>query len=270
MPRLYVFTLSHFCEKALWACERKGVELQLVRVLPGLHLWSLRKLSRSSYVPLLVRGNDVIQDSSAIIDYLDLHYPETPLTPRDPIAEAEARRWETELNCELGETTRLLFYFHAQHDPRFFRSEWALGSPFWGTWFYMLALPLILPRLRSKYQIDEASAQRDLQRLRALFQRLDRHFAGQRYLAGDAFSRADLTLAALAAGMFRPPEHPAQQYARRTLASWVETMKPFRDTLTGERVLELYRTERRAQPAPAGAGQAWTTKPLASSVASQK
>ncbi|MEY2929292.1 MAG: hypothetical protein RL033_41, partial [Pseudomonadota bacterium] len=127
-----------------------------------------------------------------------------------------------------------------------FRSEWALGGPSWANGFYLLTLPLILPRLRSKLQIDEPSAQRDLQRLRALFQRLDRHFASRRYLAGDAFSRADLTLAALAAGMFRPPEHPAQQHARGTLPAWVELTKPFRDTLTAERVLELYRTERRA------------------------
>ena len=146
---------------------------------------------------------------------------------------------------------------HALRAPDFLIGEFALGAPFWGSWFYKLSLPLILPRVRSMYQVDEAGSERDLQRLRALFQRLDQHLAAQRYLAGDAFSRADLTLAALAAGMFRPPEHPAQQYSRGTLPGWVEAMAPFRDTLTAERVLELYRTERHArQPASAGSSAA--------------
>ncbi|MEY4544266.1 MAG: hypothetical protein RL685_461 [Pseudomonadota bacterium] len=248
VPRLYVFTLSHFCEKARWACERKGLPFQLVTVLPGLHLWSLRKLSRSSHVPLLVHGESVIQDSSGIIDHLDRQYPEAPLTPADPQAQAEARRWETVLDRELGETTRRLFYYHALRAPRYLRTEYALGGPAWASSLYALALPLIVPKVRSMYQVDEPSAQRDLERLRTLFQQLDHHFAAHRYLAGDVFSRADLTLAALAAGMFRPPEHPAQQYERSALPAWVELTRPFRDTLTAERVLELYRMERRARP----------------------
>ena len=36
LPRLYVFNLSHFSEKARWACERKGLRFQLVPLLPGL------------------------------------------------------------------------------------------------------------------------------------------------------------------------------------------------------------------------------------------
>lgn len=255
IPRLYVFTLSHFSEKARWACERKGIPFQLVTLLPGLHPLSTRRFSRATHVPLLVDGSDVIQDSSGIIDHLDRRQPGAPLTPAEPSARAEALHWEAELNRELGETSRRIFYFHALRAPGFLRGEYALGSPFWGSWFYTLALPVILPRVRSMYQVDEAGTNRDVMRLSALFQRLDRHFSGRRYLAGQAFSRADLTLAALAAGMFRPPEHPAQQYPRGTLPSWVEAMAPFRDTLTAERVLELYRTERHTRP-PASAGSA--------------
>jgi glutathione S-transferase len=158
-------------------------------------------------------------------------------------------RWESELDRELGDTTRRLFYAHALAAPPFLSSEYALGAPRWSRWFYRLALPLIIPRVRSMYQVDQSGVQQDRQRLSTLFRRLDRHFAGHTYLAGDRFSRADLTLAALAAGMFRPAEHPAQRFARATLPSWAEEMAPFRDTLTAERVLELYRTERRVNTA---------------------
>lgn len=255
LPRLYVFNLSHFSEKARWACERKGLRFQLVPLLPGLHVLNMRRLSSATHVPLLVDGGTLIQDSSAIIDHLDRRHPAAPLTPADPQARAEALAWEGELNRELGETARRIFYFHALQAPGFLSHEYALGAPFWGRWFYKLAMPLIVPRVRKMYEVEQAGAERDLLRLSALFQRLDRHLATRRYLAGEAFSRADLTLAALAAGMVQPPEHPGQQFARGTLPSWVEAMAPFRDTLTAERVLELYRTERR-RPAPAAAAAA--------------
>jgi glutathione S-transferase len=256
IPKLYVFALSHFSEKARWACERKRVPFQLVPLLPGLHVLTMRRLSSATHVPLLQHGNDVVQDSSGIISYIDRHYAGAPLTPEDPEARAEALRWESELDRELGETTRRLFYSHALAAPQFLSSEYTLGAPRWSRWFYALALPLIIPRVRNMYQVDAAGVQQDQQRLAALFQRLDRHFATHRYLAGDRFSRADLTLAALAAGMFRPPEHPAQRFARATLPSWVEAMAPFRDTLTAERVLDLYRTERGATAARAPASAA--------------
>lgn len=246
LPRLHVFTLSHFSEKARWACERKGLRFELITLLPGLHPLTTRRFSTATHVPLLVDGSAVIQDSSGIIDHLDQHHSGARLTPAEPQARASALQWEAELNRELGETARRVFYFHALRAPRFLGREYALGAPVWGSWFYSLAMPAILPRVRQMYQVDEQGSARDLQRLRALFQRLDRHLAAHRYLAGDSFSRADLTLAALSAGMFRPAEHPAQQYTRDTLPSWVEAMAPFRDTLTAERVLELYRTERHA------------------------
>lgn len=255
-PRLYIFTISHFSEKARWACERKGIRFRLITLLPGLHPLTVKRFSTATHVPLLVDGNDVIQDSSGIIDHLDRRYPDAPLTPAEPAARAEALRWEAELNSELGETSQRLFYFHALQEPRFLSRQYALGAPFWGRWFYALALSRIVPRVRALYGVDEAGAARDLQRLRALIERLDRQLSERRYLAGDTFSRADLTLAALSAGLFRPPEHPLQQYARETLPSWAETIAPFRDTVTARRVLELYRTERHRRPtsAPARAG----------------
>jgi len=252
VPRLYVFTLSHFCEKARWACDRKGLRYRLIPLLPGAHVFTMWRLGRKSHVPLLLHGSRAIQDSSGIIDYLDATYPDAPLTPTDPAAAAEAREWESWLDRELGETTRRLFYFHALQDSAFLAEEYARGGPGWASWFYALALPTIRRAVAKMYDVTAASAARDLARLNAAFARLDAHFAQRRYLAGERFSRADLTLASLAAGIFRPVEHPGRQYRnRRSLPGWLEQTRHLQESATAERVRELYRNERQARlPAP--------------------
>jgi glutathione S-transferase len=249
LPRLYVFTISHYSEKARWACDRKGMPYRLITLLPGAHLLTVRRLAPKSHVPLLIHGSQVIQDSSGIIDYLDATYPERPLTPADTAAAAEVRGWESWLDRELGETARRLYYFHALQDPSFLAGEYLRGGPRWGSWFYALALSPIRRAVAQMYDVTAASAERDLERLKAAFARLDGHLAARRFLVGERFSRADLTLAALAGGILRPLQHPAEQYpSRGTLPGWLEQTRPLRESATAERVRELYRTERRATP----------------------
>ena len=246
IPRLYVFTLSHYCEKARWACDRKGMRYRVITLLPGAHLWTMRRLATDTHVPLLVHGRRVIQESSGIIDYLDEVYPDSPLTPGDPALAAQAREWEALLDRELGQTLRRVFYHHALQDPRFLAAEYNRGGPFWGAWFYALALPAIRRAVARMYAVNAENVERDLEQLRALIERLDRHFAAHRYLVGERFSRADLSLAALAASLVRPIEHPASRYPSPfALPGWLEQIEPFRTSRTAERVRELYRSERR-------------------------
>jgi glutathione S-transferase len=257
VPRLYVFAISHFCEKARWACDRKGMPYQLVPLLPGVHLWTMRRFSRQSQVPLLIHGEQRIQGSADIIDYLDATFPTAPLSPAEPEALAAARAWEIELDRELGERLRRIYYFQAFQNPGYLAAEWGLGGPFWSSWFYALAMPRMRRAIFEMYEVSAATAQADLGHLDALFERLDRHFAAGRFLVGDAFSRADLALASLAAGLLRPPEHPAQVPQRRpVLPAWRAVMQRYAGTRTAERVRELYRSERafRAGPAPTAAG----------------
>lgn len=246
LPRLYLFKLSHFCEKARWACDRKGMAYETVTVLPGMHLVTMRRVAPRRTVPVWVEDGQVIQGSSEIIDYLDVRYPEAPLTPEEPAARAEALRWESLLDKELGKTVRRVFYYHALQDRRYLANQYNHGGPTWGPWFYALTMPLILRGVRSLYDVSAESAARDLTRIEAVFAQLDAHLAERRYLAGDRFSRADLTLAALAAPLVYPSGHPEESSWRRTPpTAWVEQTQRFRDSLTAQRVRELYRLERK-------------------------
>ena len=94
MIQLYQFPFSHFCEKARWALDYKSITYRAVNLLPGFHLKPVRKLAPKTCLPVLRDEETVVQDSTAIIDYLDKKYPIPALTPRDPKAAREALEWE--------------------------------------------------------------------------------------------------------------------------------------------------------------------------------
>ena len=94
MTRLYTFTISHFAEKARWSLDYKGIPYQEKRLVPGSHIPIVKRIAPSTFVPVLQDAGRIIQGSSAIIDYVDEHTPEPPLTPVESIrttAHARAR-----------------------------------------------------------------------------------------------------------------------------------------------------------------------------------
>jgi glutathione S-transferase len=85
----------------------------------------------------------------------------------------------------------------------------------------------------------------DMDRVTAAYEHLDTLLENRRYLVGDRFSRADLTLAALAAPTWRPPEHstywpPDELYPHEITAFRAR----FAKTRTREHVLRMYREHR--------------------------
>ena len=53
MISLYQFEFSHFCEKARWALDYKGLAHARENLLPGLHTRVARKLAPNSSLPIL-------------------------------------------------------------------------------------------------------------------------------------------------------------------------------------------------------------------------
>src|SRR5271166_1056903 len=116
MIQLFQFPFSHYCEKARWALDHKGIPCRIVNVLPGFHRRTIGKLAPKTCVPVLCDDGIVVQDSTAIIDYLDARYPNSPLTPGDPDASRKALEWEEYLDEEIGVPLRLWFYHHLLPD----------------------------------------------------------------------------------------------------------------------------------------------------------
>jgi glutathione S-transferase len=244
-PRLYAFTISHYCEKARWALEYKGIDFELVTVLPGPHFRSIRQIAGASRVPVLVDGEHVLQDSTPLVNHLDEHYPKLPLTPADAGARREVLQWEQLFEAELGDTVRRYLYSHAFTDSRFVFPLYVQNGPWWASAFYRLMLPFVFRAVKRMYKITPEVVGQDLRRLYALFERTDAHFAQHRFLVGDEFTRADLTLAALAAPLIQPLEHPARWASPElTPPALLAETRDLLASRTAERVRELYRDYR--------------------------
>lgn len=94
--KLYNFPQSTCSQKVRLVLWEKGIEFvdRPVDSTKREHLsdWYL-KLNPHGVVPTLIHNDDVIIDSSVIIEYLDEVFPDTALTPSDAVERAKMRKW---------------------------------------------------------------------------------------------------------------------------------------------------------------------------------
>lgn len=108
-PELYLFPISHYCEKARWALDHHGIAHRVRDLAPGPHGLVLRRMgARGSTVPVLLVEGALIQGSAAIVDWADAQgrEPERSLTPEDLAEErVPSRRVSTPASaCRSGAT----------------------------------------------------------------------------------------------------------------------------------------------------------------------
>jgi glutathione S-transferase len=97
------------------------------------------------------------------------------------------------------------------------------------------------------YAIKPENAARDRGRIDAGLARLDQLLEGKRYLVGNEFSRADLTLAALAAPLVGPAEHSMRWPSPENYPPEVASLRDrFSRSRAYEHVLQMYRDHRAA------------------------
>lgn len=241
---------SSFSEKARWVLDYEGLDYREVRLLPGLHLRTTRRLAPKRSVPILRHGETVIQGSSAILDYVERELGAVRLQPA-PDRRHQAQRIEQVADRQLGPAVQTIGYRALLEDRKVVTRLWCDSGPFWGRAFYALAYPQVAKVVRRTYcgspeKLREAEA--------ALSEGLaitNAALKGAPYLAGDRVTRADVAVAALLAPFCRPPEHSV---------AWPELPLPLselveahRDGPTLRHVLRMYREHRGStgQAAPA-------------------
>src|SRR4029077_20827582 len=69
----------------------KGVEIDIINVVPGRYPEDLLDLNPYRSLPTLVDRDLVLYDARVIIDYLDERLPHPPLMPVDPVLRAQFR-----------------------------------------------------------------------------------------------------------------------------------------------------------------------------------
>lgn len=209
MIDLYQFPCSHYCEKARWALDYKGISFTPRNLLPGLHMKVTQKLGVQTCLPIMVDAGKVVQDSTKIITFLDNKYPDHALTPKEPEQAKEALEWEEYLDEEIGVTLRLWFYYHVLPDRRRALRYLLGGGPWYGRPLFAVIYPKVRRAMMDRMKINAHSAKEAQKRLFAALERLNHTLVDRRYLVGNEFSRADLTACALLAAYCLPNEQEA-------------------------------------------------------------
>jgi glutathione S-transferase len=88
--RLYRFPFSTNVERVALALAHKGLDVESVWVDPSDRTEVVR-ISGQELVPVLVDGDHVVADSTAILEHLEERFPKPPLYPTDPARRAELR-----------------------------------------------------------------------------------------------------------------------------------------------------------------------------------
>lgn len=250
MARLLTMAPSHFSEKARWALDRLSVPYEELCVAPGLHFSSLKRAGGRSAPTLVLDDGRAITDSTAILQHLDASAPAgSRLYPAEDALRAEVGRIEDELDEVFAFQVRSWMYSWALKDAALTRLVFVPKTTAGAhRLFTKLFLPVIRPAMRKRFKLDRKPVSEHFAELEQTWKKLDQRLAGKKYLVGDMFTAADLTLASLGAhavaetgfgGQTIPLElRPPEERARTEL---------LRATPTGQHIVRMYRELRRAK-----------------------
>jgi glutathione S-transferase len=245
---LVTIPFSHYCEKARWALQRARVAFREEGHMPGAHMFAVRRRGmRRTCVPILVTSDNVIQESTEIVKYADARLPAARrLFPEDPALGADVARLEDDFDERLGPHGRRVFYLHLLPDRDLSLELMEHDVPAIERRAVGFMFPLLRGLMRRKMQIDAAGAARSLTIVKSVFEDVAARLAdGRRYLAGDRFTAADLTFAALAAPCVAPEGYPVPLPALSRIPDEPRALiRSFRETPAGAFALRLYRDER--------------------------
>jgi glutathione S-transferase len=88
--RCFRIPFSTNVERVALAAGHKRVEIDWIDVDPD-DRSPVEAVSGQPLVPVLIAGDEVVPDSPRILDWLEERFPDPPLLPRDPAAQAEVR-----------------------------------------------------------------------------------------------------------------------------------------------------------------------------------
>ncbi len=117
MLELYQFQHSTFCLKVRMVLQAKKMSYRTIEITPGIGQVNVFKLSGQRKVPLLKDGENVVADSSAIIEYLENITKEPQLIPSEPQESTNVHIVEDWADTTLAKEIRIELIKAAAIDP---------------------------------------------------------------------------------------------------------------------------------------------------------
>ncbi|MBK7156751.1 MAG: glutathione S-transferase [Sandaracinaceae bacterium] len=239
--QLYVFPISHFSEKARWACDHHGVAYELVRCVPGPHVATMKRLGvKRTTVPVLTRADGPpIQGSGRIIAHLDGLQPARSLTPADSSWQALEERADR----DLGEALRRIFY-SAMMTREAVIPLWSQDGPWWSGPLLQLMFPVMKAQITKGYKLYPADVAAAEQAFEAAWTEIEARLGSSPYLLEGRLTRADISVASLLGPLVMPAEHPFP-FGKHTLPAGLEPfVARYRGRPLWRYVERLYREDR--------------------------
>ncbi len=183
--KIYGIPASTFTRTVRLACHEKGVDYELVPMMPG----RMGALNPFEKVPAIAHGEVVLFESTAILRYLDRTFPGPKLWPQDSQPLALCDQWVSAVNDSLVNSALRLTIHH-------------LG--------YL--------------RVPQEMAEMYLAKARDVVPVFDRQLGRTRYLVGDSVTAADLFLAPVAFGFPAVPGLKEIGEAAPNLGRWMRDM----------------------------------------------
>jgi len=251
--RLITIGFSHYCEKARWALDRSALVYREEDHVPLFHWRGSLAAGGGRTVPVLVTPSAVLRESTQIVRFVDEHLPPDLRTiPEDEAQRAEVMQWVEDLDRGLGPAVRRYIYFHLLRDREAIVELLSSTGPTWERKLARVMFPVIRAGIVRGLKITPDSAERSRQRIDSTFAAVAARLAdGRRFLVGDRFSAADLTLAALASPLIQPvqPVQPVHAgFDRPTRSASIPgvaaAVAAARATPAGQHILRMYAEQR--------------------------
>ena len=210
MIELLQFRHSPYNEKLRWALDLKRVPHRRRSLLPGPHFATVRRLTGRSHTPVLRTDDGQSLDGSArLLEWLEARWPQPPLFPAGAADRAEALRIQQWFDEDLTPRIRRTVLDALLRQPMAFANVFGDGRPAWQRRAYAAVLPLAAGLIRQGNGITGPDSVADGLRAAQLAMDFVVERAGaDGYLAGPAFSLADLTAASTLAVLAQPPGSP--------------------------------------------------------------
>ncbi|MEO8877325.1 MAG: glutathione S-transferase family protein [Polyangiaceae bacterium] len=244
--KLVTIGFSHYNEKARWALDRMGVEYTEEAHAPLGHFLAIKLAGGKKTLPVLVTDDGVFDDSTDILKYVDPFGPEEArLYPEDPGARREVEDLETLFDEKLGGEVRRWVYSWIIDEVPLLKSIFEGSMTKGERALRRVIVPAARLGIKRGMKITPKLRESRMEKIRAIYDSVEKRLEAGKYLVGDRFSAADLTLAALSVPALLPPENG---WPSPPLSEFPEGMQKqiadLRATKVGAHAMRMYREER--------------------------